>query len=923
LNSNHAFFNGVGLSGENSSALPPQAIPDSKKTPKWVNSTLDRLEEIAIRQLERNIEFQDYYRMINGELILSDYGLSDKTDEFVKLVNEVQITSSPKHYDFLGMIVNQIRGEYGKFKDSYTITTEDPFSQNEYIRDKTQRVKEYTQQLFDIELQRKLLEAGVNLEQEFSSEEEQQQFMQALEQKKAELISPDLIQKDMNKNWKTKAAIWAQNTLDIDRDRFDMDEMDEEEITDYILTGRWFRNYHIGYDFYRPERWKSVTTFFSEDVDIKYPQDGEYVGQVHYLSANQIMERWGNKLTAEQQQRLSGYYNKNTESVLSSGQESSFKNILDKNFQDQVYVPFEDYFDYDVTLQLQDAFNIPLGESTVINEDGTTSKEDTWFSPLNKGMNNVNNFASQLRSDISVRNDLHQCTESYWKGWQRIGILNYITKDGIPDQQIITDDLVKDFLVENEIRTLRKVTLEDIENNPEPNTIAFTYRPQVRWGVKVNAGNSFLNEDLYLGGEPLPYQIKGDSNLYDIKLPVAGLIGNSIAKKLRPFIIMHNICMNQIFNLLEKEIGTFLLFDVNYLPSEYKDNIGTRETLEMLREAAVEIGIVPIDTKKQNMQGAGQGMNTFMSQSITFTEQINNRMNLAERYKILALEQIGITQQRIGNASEYTTAEGIKQGLTASYAQTEPIFSAMSSGNKKANHIHLCVAQYCQKNNLDAAYYYTKSDGDKVFIELSDPYFPLRHFGIIPTNNSNDKKQLENLKNIMLQTNTQGSDILDFSQIVKARSVVELIQVGRENRLEKEKEAAAERENQQMLLDKQIEAQKLEKDTERQFIAVEKQKDRDTMLEKAEIDGISKVGSGRSPQDEYFDKVSQAAENDLKNSFRNQELMMKQGLGNLKQKESEDRKSLEQQKLDLEREALQIQRDKIRSNETIALVNKN
>lgn len=923
MNSNHAFFNGVGLSGENSSALPPQAIPDSKKTPKWVNSTLDRLEEIAIRQLERNIEFQDYYRMINGELILSDYGLSDKTDEFVKLVNEVQITSSPKHYDFLGMIVNQIRGEYGKFKDSYTITTEDPFSQNEYIRDKTQRVKEYTQQLFDIELQRKLLEAGVNLEQEFSSEEEQQQFMQALEQKKAELISPDLIQKDMNKNWKTKAAIWAQNTLDIDRDRFDMDEMDEEEITDYILTGRWFRNYHIGYDFYRPERWKSVTTFFSEDVDIKYPQDGEYVGQVHYLSANQIMERWGNKLTAEQQQRLSGYYNKNTESVLSSGQESSFKNILDKNFQDQVYVPFEDYFDYDVTLQLQDAFNIPLGESTVINEDGTTSKEDTWFSPLNKGMNNVNNFASQLRSDISVRNDLHQCTESYWKGWQRIGILNYITKDGIPDQQIITDDLVKDFLVENEIRTLRKVTLEDIENNPEPNTIAFTYRPQVRWGVKVNAGNSFLNEDLYLGGEPLPYQIKGDSNLYDIKLPVAGLIGNSIAKKLRPFIIMHNICMNQIFNLLEKEIGTFLLFDVNYLPSEYKDNIGTRETLEMLREAAVEIGIVPIDTKKQNMQGAGQGMNTFMSQSITFTEQINNRMNLAERYKILALEQIGITQQRIGNASEYTTAEGIKQGLTASYAQTEPIFSAMSSGNKKANHIHLCVAQYCQKNNLDAAYYYTKSDGDKVFIELSDPYFPLRHFGIIPTNNSNDKKQLENLKNIMLQTNTQGSDILDFSQIVKARSVVELIQVGRENRLEKEKEAAAERENQQMLLDKQIEAQKLEKDTERQFIAVEKQKDRDTMLEKAEIDGISKVGSGRSPQDEYFDKVSQAAENDLKNSFRNQELMMKQGLGNLKQKESEDRKSLEQQKLDLEREALQIQRDKIRSNETIALVNKN
>ena len=75
----HAFFNGVGLSGENSSALPPQAIPDSKKTPKWIEGNLDRLEQIGIRQLHKNIEFVDYYKMIRGEMVLSDYGLSDKT----------------------------------------------------------------------------------------------------------------------------------------------------------------------------------------------------------------------------------------------------------------------------------------------------------------------------------------------------------------------------------------------------------------------------------------------------------------------------------------------------------------------------------------------------------------------------------------------------------------------------------------------------------------------------------------------------------------------------------------------------------------------------------------------------------------------------------------------------------------------------
>lgn len=919
----HSFFNGVGLSGENSSALPPQAIPDSKKTPKWKESNLDRLEQIGIRQLHKNIEFVDYYKMIRGEMVLSDYGLSDKTQEFVDLVSEVQISSNVRHYDFLGMIVNQIVGEYGKFKDNYIIDTRDPFSQNEYTRDKTEKVKAYATQLFDLELQKKLVEAGVDLDkQDFQSEKEQQQYLQSLQQQKDALIAPEVIEKDMNKNWKTKAAEWAQKTLEQDRDRFEMDEMNNEEITDYLLTGRWFRHYHIGYDFYRPETWSPMTTFFSEDVNIKYPQDGEYVGRIHYLSPSDILDRWGSKLTAEQQQKLSGYYNKNLDNDTTGREGNSFRNLLNNNFSKQQYVPFEGYYEYDMTLQLQDAFDMPLGESTVINPDGTTRQEATWFSPMNKGVNNTTNYyAKQLRGDIDVRSDLIQITEGYWRSYQRIGILNYITKEGIPDQEIVTDDLIKDFLVENGIKKLTKVTLEEIESNPEPNTIAFTYMPQIRWGAKINAGNSYLSEDLYIGGDALDYQIKGDSNIYDMKLPVAGIIGNSIAKKLRPFIVMYNICMNQIFNLLEKEIGTFLLFDVNYLPSEYKDNVDTKHTLEMLREAAVEIGIVPIDTKKQNMQGAGQGMNTFMSQSITFTDQINNRMNLAERYKLLALEQIGINPQRIGAASEYSTAEGIKQGLTASYAQTEPLFSAMSTANKKATHVHLVVAQYCQKNYKDVSYYYTKSDSEKVFIELSDPYFPLRHFGIVSTNNSNDKKELENLKNIMLQNNTAGSDILDFAQIVKAKTITDLLAVGNQNRIEKQRDVEAQRVHEQELADKNLAAIKAEKDADRAWQAGQNERDRETKIEEEQIASYGKLGDKQVTDKDLYDRLDRITQQSLDNNLKGEEIEMKKSLSKLKEEDFKTKKEFEQKKLELQQEALQVQRDKMASAERIALYN--
>lgn len=89
----------------------------------------------------------------------------------------------------------------------------------------------------------------------------------------------------------------------------------------------------------------------------------------------------------------------------------------------------------------------------------------------------------------------------------------------------------------------------------------------------------------------MPYQIKGDSDIYDIKLPVSGLIGNSMAMKIRPYQIGYNYCMNQIYNLLEKEIGMFFLFDVNYLPSEFKDQGTSEDWMLQLREMARDVGL--------------------------------------------------------------------------------------------------------------------------------------------------------------------------------------------------------------------------------------------------------------------------------------------------------------------------------------------
>ena len=268
----HSFFNGIGHSSI-SQSLPNQHLNKAQKNKGWVKSCLDRLEQIGVKQLHTNMEFNDYYNMQQGNMVYADYGLPDLTKDIVDLRNQGGMPVTHRHYDFLGIIVNQIKGEYSKLKDTYRIDTIDAISQNEFLRDRKEALDNYTKQTTDNYIKRKLVERGFEFKEQFASEEERQQYLQQLDQEKARIIPPEKIEEEMAKSWKTVAAEWASETLEYDhlRTDFNLDEIEDEEVVDYILTGRFFRHYHVGYDFYKPERWDTRTTFFSQDVEAKYP----------------------------------------------------------------------------------------------------------------------------------------------------------------------------------------------------------------------------------------------------------------------------------------------------------------------------------------------------------------------------------------------------------------------------------------------------------------------------------------------------------------------------------------------------------------------------------------------------------------------------------------------------------------------------
>jgi hypothetical protein len=927
-NEDYAFLNNNG--GNHTGRLPEQLIPQSKKNDKWIELNLDTLENITSRQIVENQPLNDYYKMINSEMVYSDYGLEGFAKNVVDLSNQMDMPSKPKHYDFLGVLTNQVCSDWITSKVGMHIDNTDEFSQNDFLRELDTKKEDYITNSFNLELKRRMLERGFNLDEkkQFESDEEKQQYAQQLQAEQNKLIDPEQQQRTIQKTWKSVATEWAEKRLDGDEHKYDLENMSREEMKDRFLTGRYFTHFEIGYDYYKPVRWHPCQVAFSKDLDIKYPQDAEYVCHQTEMSASKIINRFGYKLTEDIQKKLMNSYSASGVDA-NSGYTGSLQDVVKSNFGKVQQLPFEDYYDYQNTLQEQQMFNEPMGIQTYVDpQDGVQKQRPAWFSPINRGggfMNGYNSNLKDLRSDFQSRADALLVTECYWRSYTRLGKLNYINSDGYLDQEVVTEDLVPQFLQDNGIKTLRQVSLEEADRNREPNTITYTWIPQIRWGVKIRSYNTQLLSNIYIGGEALPYQVKGTldggSNVYDAKIPVVGIITDSYAQRIRNEIINHNIVLNQLNNLLEKELGTFFLFDIKYLPSEYKGSGNTRQALEQMWDLIQDIGIVPIDTSRQNLEGGQPAMNAFSTQNVDYTAQIQNRMNLATQFKIQAIEKIGMNSQRIGEVSQYTTAEGIKQGQTASYAQTEGLFAEMMTAEKRKILVHLTIAQYCQKNSIDYLSVYTNSDSEKAFIELADPAFSLREFSIRIQSSSNSKRELESLRASVMSSNTLGSDVLDLAEIITSKSMTTIKSHLRQNRVDKQKEIQQSQQHEQQMQKEMLDRQTADRE-DRQAHEVELEKMRnETAVEVKYIDSYGKMSINQNADSTLYDRLDKVTDRAITDEYKSLDMEVKNKTLSLQEQTLNDKRLNNDKEFDLRVKTLAEKVEARKSQERIAIIN--
>jgi len=923
-------------SGENTNTIPIQALPNSKKTVAWKKATVDAIERNGIKQLYKNIKFNAYRKMQSGIFTYSGTGVSDNEDfdmpwfdEKIRSLRDTQnIPTYIKHFDFIGIIVNALSGIYGQLDDKYRVESIDEYSTNEYIRQKTEMLHKYAQQTFIAEVNKLLLQRGIDVNKsDFQSQEEADAYKQEI-QNQTKALTPSEIEANLSKNFKVLATEWAQNVLTADKKRFYLADLEREEFVDFLLTGRYFRHFRVGYDSYSVERWMPEETFFSQDVDAKYPQNGEYVGRITSMSISSMLNRFGHLMTQKEQEAVGNYWNQTKNYTEING--AQVPDAKSEIFPTPTVTPFNNYYDHQANVQLEEALGTPLGLRTEMSADGSPIATPTYLPRYSTETDfYANTFSELLRDDIEVRRDTVRVTEGYWRGYKRMAVLIFENKSGSTSVELVTDDLLKDFLEDNEIKNPRDVSLNELQKALKEenlfeynNTITYLYAPEAWKFIKIKGNGSTLKKDLYLDVQPLEYQIKGeDSNIYDIKLPVVGIIDIGIASKIAPYQQLHNICMNQITELLEKELGVFFTFDITGLPSEYQDET-TIESLFRIREDIKDTGLLGLDLSRQNTQG--NSPNVFQRQEIVYATQVQYRWQLAQQYKQEALSQIGITPQTLGQATTYETAEGVKQGAEAKGYLINHLFDKMNTAKARGMEVHLAIAQYCEVNGKDSTTLVRKSDGDLSFLNIlaEDPeLFPLRRLGVVPETNSNDRKIIQDIRQFVLNDNTIQRSYDDVIAILTNPVLAEIKDLTKQMEVKSKAQLQEQRDFEGQQVDKQIQAnekqQQAERDHEVNITTLKIKGDRN----EAYINALGRASDKKSDA-EGFNRIEQAQQ-ELENEFSAKQIGIKENDSLIKQNNSVEQNKIELRKLALAAEKLKLEAKKIETQKQIALVNKN
>ena len=878
---------------------PLQFISAKKKDDDWAAWNLDWLETKGMDQLKKNSRrLLKNYKLAKGIIDKSDYIIeedNDMSDLMDVLTKEDESALELKFYPIIPNVVNVLSGEFSKRYTKVQFRAVDDTSYNEMLEQKRAMIEENL--LTDAH--NKLMIEMINQGADPESEEVQEQLSTE------NLKSLPEIEGFFSKSYRSLIEEWATHQLNVDEERFKMQELEERAFKDMLIADREFWHFKMMEDDYDLELWNPVLTFYQKSPDSRYISDSNFAGKCDMMTVADVIDKYGYLMDEEQLRSMQNIHPATNSKYLVNGMQNDGSYYdASRSHKWNTEAPGLDY-----RKLMSNYGNDPKVEGDVVN----------WI--LNEG------------GDISDwgDSDMMRVTTVYWKSQRKIGHVTRIDDTGELIQKIIDESyIVNDKPVYNTMLFKDKTR----DNLIEGEHIDWFWINEVWGGVKIgpNAPAAWRSEDndvdpMYLGIDSkkpgkVKYQFKGDDSLYGCKLPIEGRVfsdrntrSTSLVDLMKPYQVGYNMVNNQIADILVDELGTVIMFDQNALPRHSMGEDWGKNNLEKAYVAMKDFGMMPLDTSITNTENA-VNFNHYQTLNLEQTNRLMSRIQLANHFKQQAFEAIGINQQRMGTPIAQQTATGVTQAMNQSYAQTETYFTEHSDHlMPRVHQMRTDLAQYYHSTKPSVRLSYITTEDEKVNFTINGKKLLLRDFNVFATTKTNHRETLEQLKQMALQNNTTGASIYDLGNVLKSNSIAEVSSILKDAETKQQAQKEQEMQQQQQMQEQQLQAQKQEADTQRQFDQAESDAERQKDITVAEI---RSAGYGaQSDINENKESDFKDAMQDIRKRDEYREQM------NFKKEQASVDNSNVKSKMNLEREKLNTQREIANKNLAIARENKN
>lgn len=600
---------------------------------------------------------------------------------------------------------------------------------NELVGEISKRPDAFRVKAFDDDSKAEELEYKTGVLQEFIMNQAKQKIMekaamqgQEIEEEELQQMTMEQVQEELD-SYTSVAEKWANHVLTCQKADFTLKEKSEDAFRDMLISAREF--YHIYEDNsklgYNVEVANPKNTWFLTTPDRKYISDPTGRAQGAYAAGTvQVME------LSEIIESIPDITKEEIDHLRSSLQDYGLINVRESNLGNPDAVPGTDSVQYDTydpaVLQTRMIIESEMKE----NNDGLKD-----FLGLT---NNVSSFGYKY---VVVR--------CYWISKKKIGKLIYLDEMG-NEQSMLVDENYK------------KGTI------PTEQSLEWGWINQWYQGIKIGP-------DIY---HIKPFKLLNYCPIIGITHEVKNTEAKSLVDLMKPFQVLYNVCMNQLYKLLEKEVGKVYLTSIRHIPIP-KDG-DAQDALDIWEMEARNRGVMFIDDSPENLKSPSS-FNQFRDIDLTRTQEIQSRYNLAMQLKQECWELIGMSKQRLGSISASETATGTNTAITQSYSQTEPLFVAHEYVLGQLYQAIIDASLYVESTKPQSTISYITSEGESAFVQVNGTDLKFRDLKVFLTNRPEDKQMFNEIRGLSQAVLQNGGSLHDIIELYSTNSVRDMKQV--------------------------------------------------------------------------------------------------------------------------------------------------